>query len=189
MYAPPEAPSRLAALYAAKAEQLADTDLSDTFEFLAPPVDPVQVGAFEIRAVPVDHLCPTWGLRIEAEGRVFAFTGDTGPSDGIAKLAAGADVVLSEESWLDSPGQPSGMHLSGKQAGAAAASAGVGKLLLTHYSPWTVQEHSSKRPPKPSTAPRSWSGPTPPTRSDHIGRSSNPGRRAGSASAPASRGR
>ncbi|QIZ38990.1 MBL fold metallo-hydrolase [Saccharopolyspora sp. ASAGF58] len=137
VYAPPEAPSRLAALYAPNAEQLADTDLSDTFEFLAPPVDPVQVGAFEIRAVPADHLCPTWGLRIEAEGRVFAFTGDPGPSDGIAKLAAGADVLLSEASWLDSPGQPGGMHLSGKQAGAAAASAGIGNLLLTHYSLWT----------------------------------------------------
>ena len=140
VYAPPEAPSRLAAIYAPSAEELATTDLSDIHEFLEPPVDPVRIGAFDIRAVPVDHLCPTWGLRIEAEGRVFAFTGDTGPSDGIAKLAAGADVLLAEASWLDSPSQPTGMHLSGKQAGAAAAEAGASRLLLTHYSPWTDQD-------------------------------------------------
>jgi ribonuclease BN (tRNA processing enzyme) len=139
VYAPPEAPSRLAALYAASSAELPETDLSDVHEFLPPPVDPVRIGAFEIRAVPVDHLCPTWGLRIEAEGRVFAFTGDTGPCDGIAKLAAGADVLLSEASWLDSPDQPTGMHLSGRQAGAAATLAGARRLLLTHYSPWTDQ--------------------------------------------------
>ncbi|EQD83106.1 ribonuclease BN (tRNA processing enzyme) [Saccharopolyspora erythraea NRRL 2338] len=140
VYAPREAPSRLAALYAPSAEELGQTDLSDVFEFLEPPAEPVRVGDFEIRAFPVDHLCPTWGLRIEAEDRVFAFTGDTGPSDEIAKLAAGADVLLSEASWLDSPDQPAGVHLSGKQAGAAAASAGVRRLLLTHYSPWTDQQ-------------------------------------------------
>ncbi|GAA2797094.1 MBL fold metallo-hydrolase [Saccharopolyspora taberi] len=140
VYAPPEAPSRLAAIFAPSKEELAETDLSDTFEFRPPPVEPVRIGAFDIRAIPVDHLCPTWGLRIEAEGRVFAFTGDTGPSDGIAKLAAGADVLLAEASWLDHPDQPAGMHLSGKQAGAAAASAGAARLLLTHYSPWTDQD-------------------------------------------------
>ncbi|MDA3642900.1 MBL fold metallo-hydrolase [Saccharopolyspora indica] len=140
VYAPPEAPSRLAALYAPSSEQLGDPDLSDIFDFRPPPVDPVTIGAFEVRAVPMDHLCPTWGLRIEADGRVFAFTGDTGPCDGIGKLAAGADVLLSEASWLDSPDQPSGMHLSGKQAGEAASAAGVGRLLLTHYSPWTDQQ-------------------------------------------------
>ncbi|RKT88633.1 Ribonuclease BN, tRNA processing enzyme [Saccharopolyspora antimicrobica] len=140
VYAPPEVPSRLAALYAPSSEQREHTDLSDIFDFRSPPVDPVRIGAFEIRAVPVDHLCPTWGLRIEAEGRVFAFTGDTGTCDGIGKLAAGADVLLSEASWLDSPDQPTGMHLSGKQAGKAASDAGVGRLLLTHYSPWTDQK-------------------------------------------------
>ncbi|MEV0704774.1 MBL fold metallo-hydrolase [Saccharopolyspora sp. NPDC050389] len=140
VYAPPEAPSRLAALYAPNAEQLAETDLSDVVEFLEPPVEPVRIGAFEVRAFAVDHLCPTWGLRVEAEGRVFAFTGDTGPSDGITKLAEGADVLLSEASWLDFPDQPTGMHLSGKQAGAAAGAAGARRLLLTHYSPWTDQD-------------------------------------------------
>lgn len=139
IHAPPEAPERLAALYAPNAEQRANTDLSNVFEFHAPPVDPVRIGDVEVRAVPVDHLCPTWGLRIEAEGRVFAFTGDTGPSEGIAKIGAGADLLLAEASWLDHPDQPAGMHLSGRQAGTAAAQASAHKLLLTHYAPWTDQ--------------------------------------------------
>jgi ribonuclease BN (tRNA processing enzyme) len=140
VYAPPEAPSRLAALYAPSSAELASTDLSDIHEFHPPPVEAISIGPFSIRAIPVDHLCPTWGLRIEMDGRVLAFTADTGPTDAIAKLATGADLLLSEASWLDSPNQPTGMHLSGRQAGTAATSAAAQRLLLTHYSPWTDQD-------------------------------------------------
>lgn len=140
VHAPQEAPSRLAALYAPDTAELAETDLSDVYEFLPPPVEGVRIGPFDIRAIRMDHLCPTWGLRIEAEGRVFAFTADTGPCEAITRLAAGADLLLSEASWLDTPDQPTGMHLSGRQAGAAASEAGARRLLLTHYSPWTDQD-------------------------------------------------
>lgn len=42
-----------------------------------------------------------------------------------------------------------GIHLNGDRAGAAAAEAGVGRLLLTHLPAWTdpniVREHAALR--------------------------------------------
>lgn len=135
--APQEAPSRLAALYAPSAAERAETDLSDVYEFAPPPVDPVRIGAFEVSAFPMAHVCPSWGFRVEAEGRVLAYTGDTGPCGETTELARDADVLLSEASWADFPEAPPGLHLSGRQAGEVAAEAGARRLLLTHLQPWT----------------------------------------------------
>jgi ribonuclease BN (tRNA processing enzyme) len=50
-------------------------------------------------------------------------------------------VMLAEASWTHDPAnRPLGVHLSGVEAGQAAADAGVGRLLLTHIPPWTSRE-------------------------------------------------
>ena len=137
VFGPPDAPSRLAALYAADEPERRETDLSDVFDFADLDGAPARVGGLELRAVPVEHVCPAWGLRVESRGRVLAYTGDTGPCAGLVELARGADVLLSEASWADRPDAPEGVHLSGRQAGEVAAAAGVGRLLLTHVQPWS----------------------------------------------------
>jgi ribonuclease BN (tRNA processing enzyme) len=38
------------------------------------------------------------------------------------------------------PSRPPNLHLSGTEAGQAAAQAGVAELLLTHIPPWTSRE-------------------------------------------------
>ncbi|MGH3935327.1 MAG: MBL fold metallo-hydrolase, partial [Pseudonocardiaceae bacterium] len=43
-------------------------------------------------------------------------------------------------SWPDRPGNPRGIHMSGKEAGETAAAAGVSRLLITHVPPWTDSE-------------------------------------------------
>jgi ribonuclease BN (tRNA processing enzyme) len=139
VFAPEEAPSRLAALYAANEAERAEADLSDVHEFAPPPEEPVRVGPFEVRAVPVNHVCESWGLRVEAEGRVLAYTGDTGPSATLTDLARDADVVLCEASWEDFDDAPPDVHLSGTQAGEAATEAAARRLLLTHLQPWSDQ--------------------------------------------------
>jgi ribonuclease BN (tRNA processing enzyme) len=55
-------------------------------------------------------------------------------------LATGADALLAEASWVDRPDNPRGVHMSGTDAGKAAAVAGVGRLLITHVPPWTDSE-------------------------------------------------
>jgi ribonuclease BN (tRNA processing enzyme) len=134
--APAEAAGRLAALYAPNAAERADTDLSDVFEFFPLTDKPIQIGSFEIRAVPVVHVCPAWGFRIAAEGRVFGYSGDTAACVGLTELGRDADLLLSEASWPHSTDRSAGVHLSGAQAAQAARDAGARRLLLTHVQPW-----------------------------------------------------
>ncbi|MCP2262383.1 Ribonuclease BN, tRNA processing enzyme [Streptoalloteichus tenebrarius] len=136
VHAPREAASRLAAAYAPSAAELAETDLSDVFAFR--PLEPgtVRIGECVVTAARVAHPCEAFGFRIEHEGAVLAYTGDTGPCDAVVELARGADVLLSEATWPDLPDLPRDLHLSGREAGELATAAGVRKLVLTHIAPW-----------------------------------------------------
>ncbi|ONI81091.1 MBL fold metallo-hydrolase [Actinosynnema sp. ALI-1.44] len=140
VYAPKEAPDRLARAYAPDRAELAGTDLSDVFEFRALAADTVQVGPFEVMARPVDHPCEAFGFRISHGGRTLVYTGDSGPCDALDELAEGADVLLAEASWTHEPGRPPNLHLSGREAGELASRAGARRLLITHVPPWTDRE-------------------------------------------------
>jgi ribonuclease BN (tRNA processing enzyme) len=137
VYAPEDAPSRLANAYAPNETERAATDLSDVYTFHPLSGDPVKIGPFEVAAVQVDHPTPAFGLRVTYDCRTIAYTGDTGPCESLDELARGVDVLLSEASWTDAPDRPPGVHLSGKQAGELARRAGARRLLLTHIAPWT----------------------------------------------------
>src|SRR5204862_134966 len=91
---------------------------------------PFDVRAFEMKHVGVNAL----GFRIEAGGAVFAYTGDTGPSDSVVEMARGADVLMAEASYQDASNLLP-FHLSARQAAEHAKRAGVGRLLLTHIVP------------------------------------------------------
>lgn len=140
VYAPENAPARLARAYASNDTELSETDFSDVFRFQAFDGDDRRVGPFEVRALPVDHPTEAFGLRIRHEWQTLVYTGDTGPCDALDELTRGADVLLSEATWTDSPDRPPGVHLSGRQAGALARRSGVTRLLLTHIAPWSDRE-------------------------------------------------
>jgi ribonuclease BN (tRNA processing enzyme) len=91
---------------------------------------PFRVEAFEMAHVGVAAL----GFRIEAEGASLAYTGDTGPSDDVVKMARDVDVFLSEATWQDQANLLP-FHLSARQAGEHAERAGARRLLLTHIWP------------------------------------------------------
>jgi ribonuclease BN (tRNA processing enzyme) len=67
---------------------------------------------------------------------VLAYSADTGPSDELVRLALGADLLLSEASFLDGPDLPVGLHMTARQAAEHAARAGAGELVLTHLVAW-----------------------------------------------------
>lgn len=117
-------------------------DISDTIDVrLWAENEPVTFGELSVVARRMNHPPEAYGFRITgADGRVLVYTGDTGMCDNVVELARGADVLLSEASWTDSPDRPEGVHLSGKEAGRVAALAGVKELLLTHIPPWTSRE-------------------------------------------------
>jgi ribonuclease BN (tRNA processing enzyme) len=97
---------------------------------------PVALGPFLVEPHPVAHPVPAFGLRVTAGGRTLAYTGDTGPCDGLDAIASGADVLLAEASFRECDDNPPHLHLTGRDAGEAAARNGVRRLLITHVPPW-----------------------------------------------------
>jgi ribonuclease BN (tRNA processing enzyme) len=97
--------------------------------------DRVQIGPFDVRAFEMSHVgVNALGYRIEAGGVVFAYTGDTGPSDAVVEMAHDADALMAEASYQDASNLLP-FHLSARQAAEHAKAAGVGRLLLTHILP------------------------------------------------------
>jgi ribonuclease BN (tRNA processing enzyme) len=128
LYGPAGTADRLTTIYGADAVATID-DVYDVRE-LTP--GSFGIGPFRITADRVNHPVETFGLRIEHGGRVLAYSGDTAACDTLVELARGADLLLCEASYLDSEPHPAGLHLTGREAGEHASSAGVKRLVLTH---------------------------------------------------------
>lgn len=133
---------------------------------LGSPVEPIEVYRDEhvkVSAILVDHYhqadgsvsnaARSYAFRIEAKGRSLVYSGDTGPSAGLERLARGADLLVCEvidrdavagtlaRLNLPAPARAAFMrhidldHLTPEQVGAVAARAGVKALVLTHLAP------------------------------------------------------
>jgi ribonuclease BN (tRNA processing enzyme) len=127
VYAPAGAPDRIAAAYS---QEEGPVDDVYTFYGLQPGTFPI--GPFTVTVDRVNHPVETYGVRLEAKGRVLAYSSDTAPCDALLRLALGADLFLCEASYLDGVENPPDLHLTGREAGEAATKAGVAQLLLTH---------------------------------------------------------
>ena len=104
-----------------------------TFETLAP--GRMAIGPLDVQLAHVNHPVETFAFRFTHGGRSLVYTGDTGETEAVPALAAGADVFLSEAAFIEGPGLPPDIHLTARQAGAYASRAGVGRLVLTHLVP------------------------------------------------------
>lgn len=143
MYGPDRAPARIPVigpsgtrgrLEAAIDPLVRTTGLQQVFAFSTP--SDRALGPFEVSFAEVNHPVPAYATRLTAGGRTLAYSGDTGVSETLVALAAGADVLLCEATFgPDVPYVPN-LHLTGRQAGEHAARAGVGRLVVTHVPPW-----------------------------------------------------
>jgi ribonuclease BN (tRNA processing enzyme) len=138
VYAPMGAAERISAAYSSENEPVDDVY---TFYGLQPGTFPI--GPFTVTADRVNHPIETYGVRVEHNGRVLAYSSDTAPCDALLRLAQGADLFLCEASYLDGVPNPPDLHLTGGEAGEAATKADVRKLLLTHLVPAWVSEAST----------------------------------------------
>jgi ribonuclease BN (tRNA processing enzyme) len=101
----------------------------------------------------------SYAYRFETPDRVVVFTGDTGPSEGLERISAGADVLVSEvidvdktlarvrQLWKapDAALTPlidhmTREHFRPEDIGQMAARAGVKMVVLTHFAPGTDDE-------------------------------------------------
>jgi ribonuclease BN (tRNA processing enzyme) len=97
-----------------------------------------EIGPFRAETCLLPHWVPNAGLRLTADGRALAYTGDGGPCAEIVDLARGADLLLAEATYVDQvPDDSTGYLTSARQAGEQAARAGVRRLMLTHLWPGT----------------------------------------------------
>lgn len=112
------------------------TGMRAEFDFGVYPGEPFTIGPFTVEVAAVDHPQPAVALRLRAEGRTLVYSGDTGPCAALGELAGGADLLLAEAAFVERPGNPEHMHMTGKEAATAAKSAAAGRLVLTHIPPW-----------------------------------------------------
>lgn len=82
-----------------------------------------------IQSMPVKHLIPTIGLRLELKnsGKTIAYSCDTEPCEAVVRLGTNVDVLIHEAA-----GEAKG-HSSARQCGLDAAKAQAKNLLLIHY--------------------------------------------------------
>jgi ribonuclease BN (tRNA processing enzyme) len=119
----------------AEAYAFVDRKAGDVFD-----VGPFRVTAFEMTHIGVYSL----GYRIEADGVVLAYTGDTGPCDEAIELARDAELLLCEASYQDHS-TLTYFHMSARQAAEHATAAGAGRLVLTHLVPGLDPEISCEQ--------------------------------------------
>jgi ribonuclease BN (tRNA processing enzyme) len=107
-----------------------------------------------------DRAFESLAFRFDAPGRSIAYTGDTGPSPAVERLAQGADLLVTEMIDFDrtvaeirrvSPNMPAAAfagltihlrdhHLTPKQVGELARAAGVKAVAVTHLSAPAITE-------------------------------------------------
>lgn len=120
--------------------------LAAAFDFVEWTAGSHRIGPLTVTVARMAHPVETWGMRVEHDGKVIAYSADTGPCEALVDLARGADLALFESSF--EPGRdshaPPDLHLTGEEAAQAAARAGARRLLLTHLPPWNDPEVSRR---------------------------------------------
>lgn len=111
------------------------TDFGSTFDWRAVgDGDTEKVGEIALRFSRTDHPPPTYAIEARADGRRLVYTADTGPEWTVGAFDPGAELVLSEATYLHAH-RPAPIHLSAKEAGTAAREARAQRLVLTHLWP------------------------------------------------------
>ena len=114
-----------------------DGGMAETFEFASvDDGDEVEVDGIKIFFRRSDHSVTTVATRWQTNGRVLAYSADTGPQGDWMRVAEGADLFLCEASYQGQPGQSDyPFHLTAIEAGRIAREVGAKHLMLTHIPP------------------------------------------------------
>jgi ribonuclease BN (tRNA processing enzyme) len=98
------------------------------------PEQPRQLGEIRVTPYVVRHPCgaPPFALRIECQGRVIAFSGDTEWTDALIPAARGADLFISECNAYE---QKIRFHMDLGTLWAHRDRLQVKRLIVTHMGP------------------------------------------------------
>lgn len=93
-----------------------------------------QIGPLAVRTALLPHYKTNLGVRLTAAGVSVAYTGDSGPSADLAKLADGTDLFISDATLQGPPPQTTPRYVM-TATEAAHGAEGAKRLLLTHFWP------------------------------------------------------
>ena len=97
--------------------------------------EPFTVAGFSLRARRVPHYdFSAFALRVERDGTVLAYSGDSAPSDALVDIARDADLFLCEATLAEPEQSSVAGHLTASDAQDAARRANARRLVLTHRS-------------------------------------------------------
>ena len=99
-------------------------------------------GPFAVTPFPAVHDAgaPCFSLRIESEGKVIAYSGDTEWSAALAAAAHGADLFICEcSSWE----RPLKGHIDYRTLAPKLAGLGAKRVILTHMNPDMLERRSA----------------------------------------------
>jgi len=132
VFAPPGVRERLATLIGTDSQTRFAT-LLDWREMCPGGVE--ESGPFRLEAFDSAHSTQNVTLRASAGGSTLCYSGDTGPNEHLVRAARDTDLFLCEASWLEDEVAKDRIHLTARQAGAAARDAETARLVLTHIWP------------------------------------------------------
>ncbi len=89
---------------------------------------------FKIAIAPVPHYIPSHAVAV-ANTRKLTFSSDCGPSDSLAAVAAGSDLLLTEALLLSPVEKVPRGHLTMAEAAQIATRARVARLVFSHIYP------------------------------------------------------
>ncbi|MGQ0466398.1 MAG: MBL fold metallo-hydrolase [Sporichthyaceae bacterium] len=133
VWGPADTPHRLATAYGLPT----DPGMGEEFDFktLRPEMS-FEIGPFRAYVDRTVHPIEAYGIRLEHNGRVLTYSGDSGICDPLVRLAKDSDLFLCEASFVEGRDDAPEVHLTGREAAEHATRAGVGHLVLTHVPPW-----------------------------------------------------
>lgn len=88
---------------------------------------------FRLYTLDTPHTDPSLAFRLEVQGAVLGYTGDTGPAQTLGGFFSGVDLLVAECSHPDDQAQPN--HLSPTSLAALATTARPGLLVPVHVYP------------------------------------------------------
>jgi ribonuclease Z len=104
------------------------------------PTDSVTHADWSIQVAPVTHFAPhltSYAYRLTHEGRSLVYSGDTGPTENLVRLAASCDVLIHMCHYLSgtAPSEAFARSCTGHlELAGMARDAGLKTLVLTHIT-------------------------------------------------------
>ncbi len=94
-----------------------------------------EIGDAQITFCSMTHPVETYAVKIEYQGKVFVYSGDTSQNSVLAGFSKNCSLLVADSQFSINNLPKSAPHMSAAQAAEAAKKAGAKKLMLSHMNP------------------------------------------------------